>query len=391
MNKYTLQELVTPRDNKDFLNLPSKLYIGKDNWVRPLDSDINKVFDKEKNPLYVNGETVRYLLKDINGEVVGRIAAFIDYHTCKATGIKAGGCGFFECINDYEAAEILFDKAVEWLKSKGMEAVDGPINFGPRHEYWGLLVDGDYRPNLGMPYNHFYYEEFFEKYGFKQYFKQYTYRTFLIAENLNKLIAWKAERLLRDKKYQVKMYSEVDPSKVVDDFVTIYNEAWVGDVPGIEEMSIKDGEALYKQLKTIIDPKLMYFAYYDERPVGFFIMVPDMNHIIQKMNGKTNLVGILKYLYNKTFSKPKKALGQIFGVVQEFQARGVDAILIYRFYQECIKDSFNYDVLEMNWIGDFNPRMMHVMEYIGGEIYKTHVTYRKQFDPSREFVRCPII
>jgi len=391
MSNYKLYELITSQDVRDFNALPSRLYKGNKNWVRPLDVDIEKVFDVDKNPLYSNGESIRFLLKDNNGLVVGRIASFIDYHTCNSTGLKVGGCGFFECIDDYDAAKILFDACVKWLEDKEMEAMDGPINFGPRHENWGLLIDGDYLPNYGMPYNHFYYQAFFDKYGFKQYFQQYTYRTFLIEANVSKLVVWKAERLLRDTDYQIKMYSEVDKSRVVDDFIRVYNEAWVGDIPGIEAMSTNDGEALYAQFKTVLDPRLMYFAYYKDRPIGFFIMVPDYNHIIQRMHGKTNALAKAKYMYHKIFNKPTKALGQIFGVVPEFQSRGVDAALIHRFAKECFGGVLGYDVLEMNWIGDFNPRMMHLMEYIGGEKYKTHATYRKLFDPSREFIDCPKI
>lgn len=391
MSKYKIYELITSQDKKDFLDLASSLYKDSSNWVRPLDNGIENVFNFEKNPLYENAESIRFLVKDDKSNVVGRIAVFIDYHSCNLSGIKTGGCGFFECVDDYDVANLLFDEAIKWLSDREMEAVDGPINFGPRHENWGLLIDGDYLPNYSMPYNHFYYKDFFERYGFKQYFQQYTYRTFLIEANLSSLVVWKAERLLKDKDYQVKMYSEIDKSRVVQDFIQIYNEAWVGDIPGVESMSKRDGELLYQQLRSVLDPRLMYFAYYKERPIGFFIMIPDMNHIIKKMNGKSDIIAMAKYFIFKQISKPKKALGQIFGVVPDFQNRGVDAALIYKFAKIAFNDSFQYDVLEMNWIGDFNPRMMHLMEYIGAEKYKTHATYRKIFDSSREFVSCPKI
>jgi GNAT superfamily N-acetyltransferase len=391
MSKYKIHELITSQDKKDFLDLASKLYKGCENWVRPLDTLIENIFDSSLNPLYENGESIRFLLKDENAKLVGRIAVFIDYHTCNTSNIKAGGCGFFECIDDYDAARLLFDEAKKWLSDREMEAMDGPINFGPRHENWGLLIEGDYLPNYSMPYNHFYYKDFFEKYGFKEYFQQYTYRTFLIEANLSPLVVWKAERLLKDTDYQVKMYSDVDKSRVVDDFVRVYNEAWVGDVPGVESMSKRDGESLYRQLRKILDPRLMYFAYYKERPIGFFIMMPDINPIIQKMKGRDDIIGKLKYFYYSNISKPSKAIGQIFGVVPDFQSRGVDAALIYKFAQIAFRENFQYDVLEMNWIGDFNPRMMHLMEYIGAEKYKTHATYRNIFDSSREFVSCPKI
>lgn len=389
MKKYSVYEIITSEDVKEFLLLPVRLYKKSKNWVRPLDENVEKVFDRSINHLFENGESIRYLLKDKDDLAVGRIAAFIDYSTCNSTGIKVGGIGFFECEENYEIAEILFDAAKQWLKDRNMEAIDGPINFGPRNENWGLLIDGDYVPNYGMPYNHFYYRTYFEQYGFKKYFKQYTYRTFFLESNLNKLIVWKAERLLKNPAYKVKMYSEIPKGNVIDDFITIYNKAWVGDIPGIEAIDKRDGEMLYSQLKEIIDPELMYFSYYNETPIGFFIMIPDFNNIIKKMDGKGTFVSKIKYNIYKKLYPTRKALGQIFGVIPEFQSRGVDAAMIYSFCKKGLNKKFQYKELEMNWIGDFNPRMMHMMEYIGAERYKTHITYRIMLDTTKDFRPCP--
>ena len=48
--------------------------------------------------------------------------------------------GFFECINDESVAFAMFDKCKAWLQERGMEAMDGPINFGERDRWWGLVV-----------------------------------------------------------------------------------------------------------------------------------------------------------------------------------------------------------------------------------------------------------
>lgn len=391
MSTYIIKEVVDKRDIKNFLELPVQLYKEQTNWIRPLDRDIEKVFDKDINPLFSNGECTRWVLLNSEEKVVGRVAAFVDYNTCNVSGIPTGGMGFFECIYNYDAAIVLFDKCSEWLKHKRMEAMDGPINFGPRHEWWGLLVEGDHQPNYCMPYTQKYYIDFFNKYGFKEYFKQFTYRTYLLEANLSKIIVWKAERLLRTKEYKIVSFKKRNKEKMMHDFATIYNEAWVGDVPGVERLSEEECRQMYETLNKVLDPRLIYFAYHNERPIGFFIMVPDMNYLIKKANGKINIWNSLKLLYHKSINSPKKALGLIFGVVPDFQGRGVEAALIKTFSDEAFKAGFPYEVLEMNWIGDFNPRMMHVMEYIGAEIYKTHATYRKLFDESREFERSPII
>ena len=57
----------------------------------------------------------------------------------------------------------------------GMEAMDGPVNFGENLINWGLLVKGFEPQGFGMPYNKPYYQGLFEAYGFQVYFEQYSY------------------------------------------------------------------------------------------------------------------------------------------------------------------------------------------------------------------------
>ena len=174
-SKYTLQEVTSPQLAREFLNLPKRIYKGNRNWVCPLDEDIEKVFDPARNPLFGDGEAIRWLVRNRKNEVVGRIAAFYNREQAAIEEQPTGGCGFFEAINDQEVADLLFDAARMWLASRGMEAMDGPINFGQRRDWWGLLVEGyEFQPLYANPYNPPYYKELFEHYGFGIYFNEYT-------------------------------------------------------------------------------------------------------------------------------------------------------------------------------------------------------------------------
>ena len=186
---YTLIEVTTRQHETDFLELPVRLYKGNPWWIRPLDNDIRNVFDPAKNPCFQNGECIRWILKDEAGQCVGRVAAFINRKTCHLDKYSVGQMGFFECIDDRQAAFCLFDKCREWLEGKGMEAMEGPVNFGERIEWWGLLVDGfDQSPVYAMPYTQPYYVSFFENYGFRDFFKQFTFRTRLVMDSLSKIV-----------------------------------------------------------------------------------------------------------------------------------------------------------------------------------------------------------
>ena len=189
MKKYTLEEVVDTKREIEFLNLPKRLYKGNRNWVCPLDNDILKAFNPKKNHLFNNGEAIRWIAIDSDGKVVGRIAAFYNRELAAANEVPTGGCGFFECENDPQIANLLFDYSKKWLSDHGMEAMDGPINFGDRADWWGLLVQGyEYQPLYANNYNPPYYKELFENYGFQNYFNQHSYFKNIKAGELNQAV-----------------------------------------------------------------------------------------------------------------------------------------------------------------------------------------------------------
>lgn len=386
-NKFKIVEVNTPKRNKEFILLPVRLYKNEKNWIRPLDQDIESVFDPEENKFFRSGEAGRWLLLDEKDKTVGRVAAFYDKKTAYNNDQPTGGMGFFECIKDQEAAFMLFDQCKEWLESKGMEAMDGPVNFGDRDRWWGLLVDGfDYDPNYRMPYNFHYYKDFFEAYGFRNFFNQYTYYREIKVEGLDPVIEEKAKRIQNNPHYHFEHLTKKNIEKYKEDFRDIYNRAW-SRYSGVKKITKTHANALMKSLKPILDERLMWFAYYDDDPIAFFLMVPDANQIIKHLNGKMHLPAKLKFLYYKKFSPPKKVLGLIFGVVPEHQGKGLEGGLIMSFGNIVQNGKIPYKHLELNWIGDFNPAMMKVAEQIGAKIRKTHVTYRYLFDRTKPFTR----
>lgn len=368
---------------KDFLELPVKLYKDFPKWVRPLNNDIEDVFEPTKNKHFRHGEAIRWII--YNDKIpVGRIAAFIDYDISKTAEQPTGGIGFFECVNDKEIAHQLFNTAKHWLKERSMEAMDGPINFGDRDRWWGLHIDGDFEPNYCMDYHLPYYKELFEDYGFRVYFNQYTYHRQVNSNNVNPLIWEKAQRISQNPSYSIKTISKWKLNKFANDFRTIYNNAW-GRYTGVKKMSNTHAKALMKTIKPIIDPELMYFAYYEGEPIGFFIMVPDLNQIVKHLDGKFDFWSKLKFLYLLKVKKIcTKAIGLIFGIVPQHQGKGVEGALVNEFAKRALKPTFRYKELELNWIGDFNPTMRKVAEQIGATVRKTHITYRYMFDRSKE-------
>lgn len=385
---FSLIEVTDSRIEREFIELPVRLYKGNEYWIRPLDSDIRNVFDPKKNPCFKHGECIRWILRDDKGVCVGRVAAFINRKTYKLDKYTVGQMGFFECIDNREAAFMLFDECRKWLEERGMEAMEGPVNFGERIEWWGLLVDGfNESPVYAMPYTQPYYVKFFEEYGFRDFFKQFTFRTRLVMESLSKIVVWKADRILKNPDYSVHTYGDIGKERAIDALLEVYNKAWNLEVHGVDGITRDQVEAIYKSLQPIIDKNLIYFAFYKNQPIGFFLMFPEINQAIRHLNGKMDLIGIMKFMYYRHIRKIDVALGQLFGVVPEFQGKGVEAAMIKRFTECIVERNSHYKYLELNWVGEFNPPMIHLMEYIGAKVARTHVTYRKLFRDDIEFVR----
>lgn len=390
MEKLKLHEVVTSGDVRHFLELPLRINAGNRNYVQPLRNDVENVFDRTKNELFHDGDAIRWILKNESGEVIGRIAAFYNQDIANANEQPTGGCGFFECVNDTQVATMLFDAACNWLKNKGMEAMDGPINFGDRNTWWGVLVEDFSMPLYGMNYNPPYYKELFETYGFQNYYNQHTYFKSVKIGELNTSTYERVSKFDDNPSYVFKSIEKKNLSKYADDFMEVYNRAWA-KFNGVNPIDHDHAQALMKTLKPIINENLIYFAYHDGEPIGFFVMVPDINKIIYRFKGKFGLWQKLELIFRLKFTKqPDRILGLIFGVVPEFQGKAIESGMIYAFEKYILTNKMQYKTMEMNWVGDFNPVMMRMVEnYVVATKSKRHVTYRYLFDREKPFTRAP--
>ncbi|MCB0491979.1 MAG: hypothetical protein KDC93_06130 [Cyclobacteriaceae bacterium] len=387
----TIKEVTTKEDINDFLYLPVRLFQNNKNWIRPLDADIESVFDKEKNKAFRHGECCRWILKDSSGNTIGRVAAFVNEKLVKKGNDQpTGGMGFFDCIENKDAAFLLFDTCKEWLAKRGMEAMDGPINFGNKDRWWGLLVDGfDRDPNYQCNYNFPYYQDFFESYGFQVYFKQFTFAR-KIMDPLSPKLEAKAKRLAEDKDYEFRHLQKSEAHRLAEYLRTVYNNAWANRAE-MPELTMQQAKLIVKQMKPIMDLRLLYFGFYKGEPVSFFLSLPEINQIFRYVNGKLDWIGKAKFLWHSLLKTNKKAFGILFGIVPEHQGKGLDGAMVLN-AREILQVKYKrYEEYEMNWIGDFNPKMIVVVEQVGAHVSKVHHTYRKLFDEQKPFRRHPIL
>jgi hypothetical protein len=372
-----------------FLEVNVELNKSNPNYIRPLDHDINDVFDKKKNKTFRFGEITRWIMKDDSGQLIGRIAAFTNKkYKNKGDDLPVGGVGFFDCINDQAAADMLFDVAKHWLLQRGMEAMDGPINFGERDRWWGLLVEGFAPPVYCMNFNPPYYQSLFENYGFRDFFKQICF-SLKVKDKVQQKFYDRHAALSADPDYKAIHIKKSELEKFAADFTIVYNKAWAGH-GGLKEMNKDVVVKMFQKMKAIMDERIIWFTYYKDEPIAIWVNLPDLNQWFKYLHGKFGLLSKLKFLWIKATRRCTKFTGLVFGIVPEFQGKGVDAFMVME-AAKIIQDRMLYDDYEMQWIGEFNPKMINIAESLGTYRSRILVTYRYLFDQTRAFKRHPVV
>lgn len=373
-------EVKTDKEKRQFLDVVKIIYKNDDSYIRPLDIMIEEVFDPAVNDFFQHGEATRFLLLNDEHTPIGRIAAFINEKKAYGFQQPTGGMGFFECINDEKAAFKLFDAAKEWLSKRGMEAMDGPINFGENDNFWGLLVEGFAPPSFGMQYNPPYYKDFFEAYGFENYFEQVTNLLDLkkpFPERFWKIAGWIGKK----PGYHFRHFTWKDSEKFIQDFIEIYNDAWQFH----ENFTPMKADTLRKALnetKAFMDEELIWFAYYEDTPIGFFVQFPDVNQILKHFNGKMNFINKLRFIYLKWRKVMTRTRVVIMGIRPRWQRNGIESGIFWHLRKVVDKKPWIKE-MELSWVGDFNPKMRALHESVGAEFFKKHITYRYLFDETK--------
>jgi hypothetical protein len=361
------------------------LYAGDPNRIAPLDMEIEAVFDPSKNLLFDGGEAIRWVLRDEGGRPLGRVAAFYNRAKAESRDPKAGGVGFFECVDDQAAANALFDASREWLSRRGLEAMDGSVNFGENFIHWGVLVEGFMPQGYGMPYNEPYYGRLFESYGFQEYYRQFTYHLDIRKPPPPRLLKF-SEFLLTRPGQSFRHFDLKNPGPFIRDIVEVMNTTWSDYLEDYQPLAEADLEAVFRSAKPILIKDFIWLAYKNERPVGMLVAFPDINQVLAKFNGRLNPWQAFRFLRLKNGATITRNRLLAAGVVPEVQNTGIINALFLMFLR-AVKSRPHYKEIELSWVGDYNPRMRKVYETIGAEQKKAHATYRFLFDRTRPFAR----
>ncbi len=384
-----IKEVISPQTQRDFLSVPTYIYRSHSNYIPHLKQDIEKTFNPLQNKAFRGGKAIRWVLYNNDGKPTGRIAAFVNKKYSEGMEQPTGGIGFYESEDSQESANMLLNTATNWLKEQGMEAVDGPINFGEKDRFWGLLVENfSDIPSYAMNYNLPYYQRLFESYGFKLYYKQFVFKRDMYVP-AQEVFVRKYNQVMADPAYRISNIRGRSWEQVANDFCTVYNNAWGGH-HGFKNMPLDQARKIMKALKPVVDRDIVVFVFHNDKPIAFYVNIPELNEIFRHVNGNLNALGKLKFLYHKWRKTPKIMVGIVFGVDRAFHGQGIEGAMI-KWAEENIVPLNRYHSTTLTWIGDFNPKMIRIAENLGSELSRTFITYRLLFDPNKPFERAKIV
>ncbi|MEQ8791091.1 MAG: hypothetical protein RIC55_32820 [Pirellulaceae bacterium] len=361
----------SPRDLGAFVDLPWSIYRGHPNWAPPLKSDVRRILDVDAHPFWEFGERELFLARR-GDEIVGRIAAIIDHRHNERHQEQAGVFGFFECEDDREAASALFASAEQWLRDRGQKFVRGPYNPSLNYEV-GLLVEGHQHPaTLMMPYQPPYYQRLIEACGFE---KEKDLLAFLLtkSDRPSKRFDKMAERIRRQGLYTVRSADIRRYNEEIALIKELYNSCWEGEWNFVP---MTDGEVdeMARNLRRIVDPDLILFFYHGDQPVGICMVLPDMNPMLRRLNGRIGLLGPLKYLWHRREICGLRGL--IIGFKPDHLRKGLPLLAFDRLNQ-ILRHSPRYDYLELGWNLEDNRDINNFDAEMGAQQHKRIRIYRK--------------
>lgn len=360
-------------DLERFLKLPWRIYADDPMWVPPLLSDVRNTLDPAKqHPFHEHAELALFLARRGN-DVVGRIAAVVNRAHNQFHEDTLGFFGLFESIDDQGVADALLRTAEEWLRERGMTAMQGPMNLSTNEEVCspGVQIDGFHRPPaLMMTHTPAYYAELITRAGFVKAKDLLAY--WFENEQTPARLQRAYDRLLRDGRVKLR---SLDMRRFDDEVKTvqeIYNSAWERNW-GFVPMSAAEIEHMAKQLKPIVTPKLCAFVEVDGKTAGFALGLPDYNVALKHVNGRLFPLGVLKLLWYRR--KIAHARTITLGLKPEYRGRGLDALLIAHLFIEA--RTIGIWKSECSWILEDNLDMRHGLERSGAVADKTYRVYEK--------------
>ncbi len=358
-----------------FVQLPFDIYRGHPQWVPPFISDIKMMMNPEKHPYYEHSDA-EFFLAEKDGKPAGRIAAlenkpFNAYHQ-----VKDAEFYLFECINDQEVANALFETVIDWARARGLTNLVGPKGFGPLDGY-GIQIEGfEHRQMMNMMnYNFPYYRDLVENLGFTKvvdFVSSYVQtREFVLPPKVVKAADIAQQRgtfevlKFKNKRHLIEWAGRIGQA---------YNKAFVNNWE-YYPLSQREIDFVVENVMTIIDPELIKIIVKDGEVVGFVFPFPDVSAAMQKNKGKLGPIEILRLL--RELKKTRWISFNGVGILPEYHGLGGNAVM-YSELEKTMRCNDQFIHSELTQVAETAKQMRKDLLNLGVRFYKNHRVYHKE-------------
>ena len=355
---------------RDFVRFSTSLYQDDPNFaLPPVEQQVRGLLGRH-NAIISNGVQC-FLMAYVGEKPVGRLLAGIDFRAVQHRGERQGYISLFDCVHDQDAANALFDAAKLFLKGNGITSVVGPSpaifdDFG-----LGLLIKGfEEAPTFLSPYNAPYYAELFEGYGFRKYKDHFAYNLPLheVPDNRYESVLQRAGKRFGFTVESVNLRHDL--KRKSRDMARVVAES----IPPEWEMRAPTSETLYRELRRVhklLWPDYVHMAYHGARPIGLFLVIPDLNPILRGLKGRIFPVGTFRMLFNRSYIRRLRTV--MLYVVPDFQNKGVEAVMIHRTFEAARRNGVRY--AEATMVNEQNLKTQLAVERLGGTVTKIYRQY----------------
>lgn len=371
-----LKRVESKKDWDEFIGLPWMIYQGNEHWVPPLRIAVRDTLDVTKNPFFKHA-SMYAIIAQRDGKTVGRLIGVIDDNHNRHHDEKTAFFGFYECIDDQQLSDAMFEDVEKWARERGMTMMRGPMNPSTNHEC-GLLVEGfNDSPNVMMTYNPPYYAKLLEKRGYAKAKDLFAYDIDGRKVKFSDKLMAQAEKLKAGGRVTFRGINVKDFDREVERILEIYNDAWEKNW-GFVPMEPEEFRHMAKDMKMIMDPNLLLVAEVMGEPAAFALTLPDVNQAMKKIhNGKLLPTGLLKLLWNTKGPGRRKTINRCriltLGIKKKYREMGIGPLL----YAEYLKrgPQNGYPVGEASWILEDNIPMNRALEHMCGQRTKVYRIY----------------
>ena len=364
-------EIITVTSRRDlgrFVDLPWQIYNEREHphWVPPLRLTVLDALDRKK-PFYREADRELFLaVRD--GRVVGRIAAIENRAHNAYHADHVGFWGFFESIDDQEVVDRLFAAAQQWLASRGLDVMRGPVMPSTNYDC-GLLIDGfDVEPTFMTPWNPPSYATMVERAGQTK-AKDLVAYFIPMADGSFELPASFLAFADRARAKSGLTFRDLDLSRFNDELELcwdVYNSAWEENW-GFVPMTKDEFIVMAKDLKPLLIPQFAFMAEVNGKPAGFMLIVPDFNQVLKRIrNGKLFPTGAIKLLLGK--SKLRSGRVMALGIKKEFRTRSIFPLFVYESFRR--GRAYGAVGAEASWILEDNELLLGPLRAIGLKEYR---------------------